>query len=274
MPVSKQNARQPHVIWQRPLVTLTVIWLVCSLLLAVMGPFGSYLSMDFTGRLLYWSAVVSGGTYYAHFLRLGLLRLLGKGWHQRSIDIVMGMIFAAVYVPPLYFLSQYVTQDRAPYTLIQMFGFVLAVTAGLIVIREALGLHAPGLEPPDATGAGDKNRDVQESAGTVEPPPIIERLPEPARGAVWAISGSDHYVDVKTDAGSSSVLLRFSDALREVEPVPGQRVHRSHWVADATVARMRRDGKRHFVVLKTGDEVPVSRTYAQDVCERWGEAAE
>lgn len=266
-----------HLIWRYPILTLTVIWVVCSLLLAVMGPFGSYLSMNFTGRLVYWSLVVAGGTYLAHFLRWCLLRCLGNRWNRFTFDSLMGALFAGCYTPLLYYATDYVTEGRAPYSMLEMVGFVLAVTAVLVVIREVLGLHAPGLEPSNQEAAGGNPVEVVDIVATLpepEMPPIVERLPDETRGAIWAISGSDHYVDIRTEAGSSSILLRFSDALREVEPVPGQRVHRSHWVADAAVARMRRDGKRHFVVLKTGDELPVSRTYAHHAHERWGAAAE
>jgi hypothetical protein len=255
-------------------VTLTVIWVICSVILSIMGPFGSYLSMDFPGRLAYWSAVVAGGTYCAHFLRLGFLTVLGGRWSQFRLDAVMLSTFAVLYTPLLHVATDYVTEGRTPYSLLEMLGFVVAVGGVLIVIREALGLHAPGLDRDANRQAEPLDAVMPARHGDSNPPPIIQRLPEPVRGTVFSISGSDHYVDVKTDAGSSSILLRFSDALREVEPVPGQRVHRSHWVADAAVDRMRRVGRRHFVVLKTGDEVPVSRTYEQDAQQRWGAAAE
>lgn len=281
MPVKQRNTND-IVIWRYPLITLTVIWVVLSVILAVMGPFGSYLSMGFGERFLFWAVVVSSGTYFSHFLRLGLLKILGNRRHQFSFDAIMSVVFAVFYVPPLTYLVEIVTEGRAPYSMTGMFGFVFAVTAVLIVIREVLGLNAPGLPgdddsaPAEDIAAPQVNPapDTHEGVDAATMPPILERLPEAQRGAVWLISGSDHYVEVRTEGGSSSILLRFTDAMREVEPVPGQRVHRSHWVADAAVARMRRDGKRHFVVLKTGDEVPVSRTYVDVARQRWQAAAE
>jgi DNA-binding LytR/AlgR family response regulator len=73
----------------------------------------------------------------------------------------------------------------------------------------------------------------------------------------------DHYVEVHTAAGSELLLLRFRDALREVEDVDGLQVHRSHWVArNAVVGVERRGGGRIVLRLVNGSRVPVSRSFA------------
>ena len=69
----------------------------------------------------------------------------------------------------------------------------------------------------------------------------------------------DHYTEVVTSRGKELVLLRFSDALNETAPVAGQRIHRSHWVADGHIANLKRANGRLLVVTKAGEELPVSR---------------
>ena len=59
--------------------------------------------------------------------------------------------------------------------------------------------------------------------------------------------------------GSDLVLLRMSDALRELAGLDGTRTHRSWWVARDAVESTRRDGDRIVLVLKGGAEAPVSR---------------
>ena len=55
---------------------------------------------------------------------------------------------------------------------------------------------------------------------------------------------SDHYTEVLTAGGRELLLLRFSDALKEVGDTPGIRLHRSHWIADSHVAGIgQRDGR-------------------------------
>jgi len=59
--------------------------------------------------------------------------------------------------------------------------------------------------------------------------------------------------------GESLVLLRLSDAIREVGDTAGAQVHRSHWVAWDAITAARREGDRAILTLKTGTEIPVSR---------------
>ena len=40
---------------------------------------------------------------------------------------------------------------------------------------------------------------------------------------------ADHYVEAFTTAGSTLVLMRFADAVSELEGADGLRVHRSYW---------------------------------------------
>lgn len=107
----------------------------------------------------------------------------------------------------------------------------------------------------------------QENTGQV---PLLLRLKHANRGVPLHLTVSDHYTEVTTTAGRELILLRFADALGELGPVQGLQVHRSHWVADAHVARLVRDNGRMTIQLGDGTEVPVSRTYATAVRQRWG----
>lgn len=65
------------------------------------------------------------------------------------------------------------------------------------------------------------------------------------------------------------MLLRFADAIREIGATAGLQVHRSHWVADAQVEKLKRDNGKLFVVTKDGSEIPVSRTFQSAARERY-----
>ena len=76
------------------------------------------------------------------------------------------------------------------------------------------------------------------------PPKILKRLKPGLEARLLRMAMQDHYVEVFTSNGSQLVLMRFADALEEVEGEPGWRVHRSHWVAEAAMRNIRRaDGK-------------------------------
>ena len=78
----------------------------------------------------------------------------------------------------------------------------------------------------------------------------------------------DHYVRIFTGAGESLVLLRLSDAMAEVQDVPGLQIHRSHWVASSAVDRVERLAEgRLRVHLVNKLPPPVSRTFARAVRE-------
>ena len=69
-------------------------------------------------------------------------------------------------------------------------------------------------------------------------------------------------------SGRAELLLRFSDALTEVDGLEGAQVHRSHWVAWEAVIGSERDGARLFLRLADGDRVPVSRRFHDTVANQ------
>ena len=75
---------------------------------------------------------------------------------------------------------------------------------------------------------------------------------------------SGHYITVVTTAGSGILLMRFADAVAELEGA-GMQVHRSFWVAYRHVTAIRQREGRTMVCLTGGEVVPVSRTFVAAV---------
>jgi hypothetical protein len=93
-----------------------------------------------------------------------------------------------------------------------------------------------------------------------KPVAFLDRLPMRLRSAeLWAVEAEDHYLRVHTSKGSDLILMRFSDALRELRSVEGEHVHRSWWVAKGAVADTAMEGRRGILTLKDGSAAPVSR---------------
>ena len=69
---------------------------------------------------------------------------------------------------------------------------------------------------------------------------------------------------VTTDRGSVMVLIRFSDAVKELAGHPGAQVHRSHWVASGQAKRILREKNRTMIELADGRRLPVSRPFFDD----------
>ena len=123
-----------------------------------------------------------------------------------------------------------------------------------------------GAGPLAAVGpaTGDGSRGFADGPPAETPAPsgrFFDRLPDDLGRDIIYLTASAHYVDVITAAGSTSILLRFSDAVAELGDI-GIRVHRSHWVA----FRRRQAGAAARPVVRCcalpGDhEVRVGRNY-------------
>lgn len=95
---------------------------------------------------------------------------------------------------------------------------------------------------------------------------FLARLPARYRTAtLYAVSSEDHYLRVHTDLGEELILMRLSDAVDLLSGLEGMQVHRSWWVARRGIADARRENDKAVLVLKSGTEAPVSRTYLKAV---------
>ena len=109
--------------------------------------------------------------------------------------------------------------------------------------------------------------------GPSEPAPrLLDRLPVGRRGTLIRLSVRDHYVDVVTAQGDTTILMRFGDDLAEHAGAAALQDHRSHWVAEDAVTRSIRRKGRVILILADGTEVPVSRSFLPEVEARFGRA--
>lgn len=94
---------------------------------------------------------------------------------------------------------------------------------------------------------------------------FLNRIPPALGREILALHSEDHYVRVYTREGEALILAAISHAVRAVESsrCPGQRVHRSWWVANDGISRCEMRGRRMVVSLDNGLEVPVSQTYRE-----------
>ncbi|WP_168173677.1 LytTR family DNA-binding domain-containing protein [Thalassospira sp. TSL5-1] len=177
-------------------------------------------------------------------------------------------VLAGVLSSPLVFVSlaglTALIDQKLPTaeTLLNMFiSVVVTVTAiaaivGIVNRRTnvAAGQIATGTSPQ----AHADNAFV--TAPEVDLPDLVRRLPAELGQEIIRLSASDHYVEVYTRLGHTLVLLRFSDALKELGAADGVQIHRSHWVARSAIHRLVSKGRNLFVELDDGTVLPVSRS--------------
>lgn len=224
-------------------------WGFLTVMMALAGPFGSYEQIALPKRLVVWLGLTALAIVVSTVMRVLVYARWGMQDFWRG-GTLTALLSAAVMTPVLLHLGQitgaaYLTVPPGP---VEIASFVFCLVMGFCAFRHALDT-APALAF------------IEPEAALPPVPRLAERLPEALRGPVCRISGRDHYVEVVTAHGTGSLLMRFSDALAELEGVDGLQVHRSHWVAAGAVAGGTRDGGRIFVRLTDGTLVPVSRTY-------------
>lgn len=231
-----------------------VFWAVVSLFVVVAGPFGSYQTMSLALRFMLGVPLMAILMLVGITLRALVFHYAGHlGFRVAS---VLTAVVAALVMAPLAKLLLLLTPIGQGVThpgLLELSVLVISLSLGHSSVRSAL----------DAEPASEGGEPQDEDAAR-----LLHRLEPVKRGPILAISVRDHYVDVQTGKGRSSLLMRFSDAMAEVDPAAGAQVHRSHWVAWGEIEAVEREGGKTYLKLKQGGRVPVSKNHREKLERR------
>ena len=86
---------------------------------------------------------------------------------------------------------------------------------------------------------------------------LPELLPEELGSDVIFLKSEDHYVHVRTSAGSALIKMRFADAIAELGAA-GIQVHRSYWVAFHHMRGLTKRNRKLVLRLSGDHRVPIS----------------
>ncbi len=246
--------------WRHPLPFHVLVWVIASVVTAMIGPFTTYASFAFLERLAYWGLLIGVSILMAYSIRAVVVVFIPTpGWASELVtsagqSLALG---TAIWAFNFYILGFDLGSIR---WIIEHITVVFVVCLAILVVRAYVRAHRA--EAPDAAAAlaGHPHADDREVPTVVEEAaPFLRRLDRDLGEELHSVSANDHYLQVVTAMGEGRVLLRFRDALEELAEVPGYRIHRSHWVASAALISVRQDGRRYFAVLRNGAELPVSR---------------
>jgi len=254
-----------------------LVWGVMTVVLSISGPFGSYSYLSFSQRLTFWAFAVGLAVVISTTIRAFVYGVLGLRDFRNGAVLIAALV-CVVLAWPMHRLvvTLYYAQGRDLPGLNEMALFVFSTSLGVGAFRHFSG-HAgpPGFAAPipdarmvDVEGADPDAEDsplrpVDPAQTEAAPPPprLLVRIEAELQGELLSISVRDHYVDVTTSKGRTSLLMRFSDAMAETEGVDGVQVHRSHWVAWQAVQGVARAEGKLFVTLAHGGRIPVSRNH-------------
>ncbi|MXO91112.1 LytTR family DNA-binding domain-containing protein [Pontixanthobacter aquaemixtae] len=252
----------------RKLIVDLSIMTVIGVVLALIGPFGSF-EQPLAYRLVAWLGFsYLGYAIYSpmsHFVdRLGgALDLPRPGlWTAAVLLATIPMTVAVIAIGRLPGGAIFPSLQAAVITYL----YVLVIGGGVTALFYMLENRVH--ETDGGTGvAGQGAVAGDDAARGPEANRFLERL-SPALGTnLIALEMEDHYVRAHTDLGSDLILLRMRDAVAELEGLEGAQVHRSWWVARSAVQGSRREGRNIRLQLDGGLEAPVSRGAAPGLKE-------
>ncbi len=209
-----------------------------------------------------------------HVSTLAVQRLTGNRLPLIPL-LALGVLASGVFMIPGYY---------AVYELFQQMGYS---TKGWAAIRDysvSKGMAAtPGTMlfwvslnymlvrfgvPRFGFGPAESPAPAAPAGASVSPPDraaldrLLARIRPEVRGPILAVEAQAHFIRIHTSRGQELIHHRFSDAIALLSALPGNRVHRSWWVAlDAVDPASRGSNPLRLV---NGLEVPIGRTYMMD----------
>ena len=257
------------------------IWSGLSFLAALTGPFGTFLAMSGPRRTIYWFTVIGVAILIAIAVRSLAQQWLGpRRRNLRDLAVLCGNLF--IFAPLLVNFNHALFPDASPPLMNwrNLVVYVLVISLAVLVMRRMHENRAFRQNESGGVNLGEARRfavdeamDPLASVPSIEPvrassalPRLAERLPKgDDLGGILRLKVKDHFVDVVGRSGRVRLRMRFADAIKEMEPVEGYCIHRSHWVAAGAIGSVRREGGKVYLCLINGDEVPVSRKYRPDL---------
>lgn len=225
--------------------------------LSILNPFNAGGSLPYWAIWCYWTGLI----IYGAAIGWGTATLALKWMEGVPIWAILAVIAAvcALFVTPVLIVLQHALGGRVPLDEYpRVYGLALVISIGVTIFGYLLDR---------ASKAGDTiEPDTKSDKVAIEA--FKQRLPLPYRNAdLFAISSEDHYLRVHTSAGEHLFLERLANAIRELEGAKGMQTHRSWWVAESGVKSAHTSNGRITIVLQSGTEAPVSRTFAKAVRE-------
>lgn len=236
----------PATRWAVPaLVRWIALTVLAGTLLAILGPFGSYMNGGAMRLLGYWiGAMLLGLVLYGSAYRLVGIWTASGSWRWWLALIVATMVASVpeAWATRAAALALWPELVRVDLPLSRWYG--QTATIGLIAmmgIGFALRRSIPAL--------------IDAPAG----PSSVEPIVTPLGGDVLALQMEDHYVRVHRPAGTELVLMPLGRAIEAMQ-VKGLRTHRSWWVASHAVAAVEGNPRSMRLRLSNGVVAPVARS--------------
>lgn len=203
--------------------------------------------MTLSERGAYWGAVVALAATMIIAVMVATDRLFGS-LDRLQNGIAASGIFTLLYTPLLWLLAHGMTGEKRD-SITPFWLMILIVLIVSVVITQS------------------RNHLIRQHAPVRAR--LFSRLSDKATREIYRVTVRDHHVDIFTDRGMETLLMRFADAIAELDGIKGNQVHRSHWVASDAMVKLGREKGRYYLALKGGGQVPVSRSHREKIEENF-----
>lgn len=232
--------------WAVPaLVRWIALTVVAGTLLAILGPFGSYMNGGAMRLLAYWiGAMLLGLVLYGSACRLVGIRTASGSWGW-WLALIVATLVASVpeaWATRAAALELWPELARVHLPLSRWFG--QTATIGLIAMM-IIGFAL--------------RRSISASIDTPAVSSCVEPIVTPLDGDVLALQMEDHYVRVHRPFGTELILMPLGRAIEAMQ-VEGLRTHRSWWVASHAVIAVEGNARSMRLRLSNGVVAPVARS--------------
>lgn len=230
-----------------PLPLALLATTLLGVLLAALGPFGTYLNGALPSRLLYWLTTAwLGLALYGGGLLVSRLWLKGAPrfrWGMIAAGSLLASVPEAWLSRELAFALWPLLASHAPsfwawYGQTVLIGGAWTIGLARLLLRDRIASDPPV---------------------NVSSPAPVEPV-APFCGEVLALQMEDHYIRVHHRDGSQLVLMPLSQGIAALGSIDGLRTHRSWWVARAAVVEILGTPRAMKLRLHNGLEAPVARS--------------
>ncbi|MGB3723994.1 MAG: LytTR family DNA-binding domain-containing protein [Pacificimonas sp.] len=237
------------------------------IILALLGPFGTFTAVGIGTRLVYWVGLMTGGyLVYAPPTMMGMALARSLNLPVIAVIAACGLLCSLPMTWIVWITNDLVSGindgPASTPTVEQFFGLYGYVAVIGVVMTSLLWWSAARYELPDE---GEDETHARAAVPETTPstpastPALIQRLPIGHDGIIHALESEDHYVRVHGDGRGDLILMRLADAISEMGKVEGLQTHRGWWVARSAVEKIEKDGRTAVITLTSGQAVPVSR---------------
>ena len=264
-----------HVLREIGLEYLLVPATMGALLAAAQAGISAFMPWEYA--LLYWFGVSFGTWLVLHLVTHICTLLIGRYRPPLWLLLLLGAFLTSLLIRPAFFwftelfqpvlLNGRVVREMPPFEFEVSFLLnYLKQWSGVFMLWIVVNYGAVHLLGLCRFGYGRKPASLktdEASQSHASQTPFQDRIPSDLGKEVIALKAEDHYIRVYTPLGDTLVLYRFSDAIKELSPSSGLRVHRSFWINTGFVQSVDTSKRTPVITMSNGLEIPVSQTYKE-----------